>query len=394
MISIGRRVGPEPTYYCLFGRCTTMATLGQAYNAELNVVDDIQDSIMFYIITQHYDISYMYKAADHLHNWQTDKVDVPYNVLRTVLLAANAIPVGGEVEQAGKGAVTAAKNVSKLLEVVEDGARACANSFSFDTPVTTDEGEKPIGELQIGDTVLAYDEETGTTEYDQITATITHIDSSFVDVVVDGELIHTTEHHPFYTLERGWTDAGDLQQGDHIRKADGTYGVVQHVGIVQIAKRMYNLTVQHAHTFFVGKQRWLVHNTICIPAWLNDLLAPGHALDVHLGQSKADLLRRINNTTISASTGFKDSDSAVRGIQDALTANKKPINQWLATGGEAPTIIYDTGQTTGGGFGRNAYGLVVNKYIETSRVRLILRRNSDVPRGFQITTAFPYIDPP
>lgn len=84
--------------------------------------------------------------------------------------------------------------------------------------------------------------------------------------------LETTAEHPFYELESApwlavgqtegrWTDAIELQAGDWVWKADGTSGVVQAVAVVQIPQRMYNLTVDVAHTFFVGQQQWLVHNS-------------------------------------------------------------------------------------------------------------------------------------
>jgi hypothetical protein len=46
-----------------------------------------------------------------------------------------------------------------------------------------------------------------------------------------------------------------------VRKADGSYGVVQGIEMVQQPQVMYNLTVAEAHTFFVGDGQWLVHNS-------------------------------------------------------------------------------------------------------------------------------------
>jgi hypothetical protein len=45
-----------------------------------------------------------------------------------------------------------------------------------------------------------------------------------------------------------------------VRQADGEYGAVLGVEFINTVQRMYNLTVASAHTFFVGRQSWLVHN--------------------------------------------------------------------------------------------------------------------------------------
>src|SRR5262249_31368360 len=96
-----------------------------------------------------------------------------------------------------------------------------------------------------------------------VTAVWVHLDPVLVDLTFDGERIETTPHHPFFTQERGWVDAGALQLGAHIRKADGSMGMLQTKTLVQRPQLMYNLTVAAAHTFFVGDGQWLVHNTGC-----------------------------------------------------------------------------------------------------------------------------------
>ena len=115
----------------------------------------------------------------------------------------------------------------------------------------------------IGDWVWAYDEATDEHGLFPVTDVIVHTDPTQVHLLLDGELLETTPEHPFYTLERGWVDAGDLWVGAHIRQADGSYGQVQFLAVEREDQVMYNLTVAEAHTFFVGAQRWLVHNAKC-----------------------------------------------------------------------------------------------------------------------------------
>ena len=144
------------------------------------------------------------------------------------------------------------------------GGGVCgANSFSADTSVTTDHGEQAISTLKVGDHVLAYNQDLGTTGYYTVTAVIVTQDPQTEDLNIDGETVHTTPHHPFFTEDRGWIDAGALVVGEKIKKADGTAGTVEAAVLVPQPQRMYNLTVEGAHTFFVGQERWLVHNTFC-----------------------------------------------------------------------------------------------------------------------------------
>ncbi len=164
----------------------------------------------------------------------------------------NFIP-GGKL--LGKALGKAAGPLRKL------GARTCkVNSFSADTEVATPDGEEEISDIEIGDEVLAYDEDSGTTGSYKVTDTISHKDPVVFHVTLDGERLVTTKEHPFYTRERGWVDAGKLRTGMQVRRLDGTYGVVDKVQAVHKPQRMYNLTVEDAHTFFVGDEHWLVHN--------------------------------------------------------------------------------------------------------------------------------------
>jgi len=134
-------------------------------------------------------------------------------------------------------------------------------SFTPDTLVSTADGLTPIGELAVGELVWAYNEATGTTDLYTITAVLAHADTVLVDLTIDGEPITTTPEHPFFTRERSWVAADALRLGDHIRAADGTWGVVERLLLRSDTQVMYNLTVATAHTFFVGEGGWLVHNT-------------------------------------------------------------------------------------------------------------------------------------
>ena len=136
------------------------------------------------------------------------------------------------------------------------------HSFSADTPVATDaNGDSvPIAALKVGDYVLGYDQETGASGTYTVTAVMVHTDPTIVDLTIDGDTLETTPTHFFYTQEYGWVQAGALWQGAHVRKADGSYGIVEASKTVERSQKMYDLTVDTAHTFFVGSDKWLVHN--------------------------------------------------------------------------------------------------------------------------------------
>jgi hypothetical protein len=100
------------------------------------------------------------------------------------------------------------------------------SKLSADTPVATADGDIPIADIEIGDEVLAYNEATGQTSSYEVTATHAHEDPLTVNLTIGGELLETTLEHPFYTADEEWVAAGDLEVGEDIRRADGSYGEV------------------------------------------------------------------------------------------------------------------------------------------------------------------------
>jgi hypothetical protein len=108
---------------------------------------------------------------------------------------------------------------------------------------------------------------------------LVHEDQLIVDLIIDGESLTTTPEHPFYTLE-GWEVAGELEVGDHIWSISGEWGRVEAVSVSHDPQLMYNLTVDDAHTFFVGEQAWLVHNP-CTPKIYTDSKGNTFNFDEH-----------------------------------------------------------------------------------------------------------------
>ncbi|MFC6593128.1 polymorphic toxin-type HINT domain-containing protein [Deinococcus lacus] len=162
------------------------------------------------------------------------------------------------------------------------GCRA-THSFAPDTLVLAAKGFLPISQLKINDQVLAYNEATQQNGYYPITAVHKHLDPSITTLKLqtpDGlfETITTTPEHPFYVtvkagngvrprpvghaeLNERWVGAGHLQAGDKLKLADGREGSVVNVTTQAKTQEMFNLTVETAHTFYVGGHGWLIHNT-------------------------------------------------------------------------------------------------------------------------------------
>ncbi|GAB4578180.1 MAG: hypothetical protein Fur0022_09140 [Anaerolineales bacterium] len=161
--------------------------------------------------------------------------------------------------------------MGRAADDVLDVAKAVC-SFDGETLVMTKEGLKPIREIEVGELVLAYHEETGELGYFPVTATWEHEDPVLVLLTVDGETLTTTPDHPFYTSKGEWVQASDLNLGETVFSAAGEIGMVRDLEYVYSVQPMFNLTVAEAHTYFVGEGQWLVHNSCGGAEILSDLL--------------------------------------------------------------------------------------------------------------------------
>ncbi len=164
-------------------------------------------------------------------------------------------------------------------------------SFTASTPVATASGKEPIGTLQVGEQVWAYNPQTQHMELEPILHVWINHDHDLVDLTLTtskpaqhgkpatrtSEVIHTNQKHPFLTREKGFLPVGQIKLGMHILRAGGTYGVVTRWKSVPGASVMYNLEVAQDHTFTVGNGQWVVHNSDCydLAAKADELLNQG-----------------------------------------------------------------------------------------------------------------------
>jgi Pretoxin HINT domain len=146
----------------------------------------------------------------------------------------------------------------------------CA-SFRADTLVLMADGSKKlIGEIEVGDKVVATDPVTGKTSVRTVTRLFTHVDDDLLDVLVltdDGvETIHTTDHHRFWNgTRKAWVEARELRGGERLLTADGDLVTIGGLKRVPGSAPMLDLTVEYDHTFYVALNNTavLVHNQTC-----------------------------------------------------------------------------------------------------------------------------------
>jgi RHS repeat-associated protein len=140
--------------------------------------------------------------------------------------------------------------------------------FVAGTEIQTINGTKNIEDIQVGDWVLSDDPNTvGEIEYKQVLNTFVKETSNLVDIYIDGEMITTTEEHPFWVPDLGWVAAKDLAVGSLLQTKYESWLDVDKVELHGGLATVYNFEVQGFHTYFVSDLGLLVHN-VCDP---NDL---------------------------------------------------------------------------------------------------------------------------
>ncbi|MFF2889045.1 polymorphic toxin-type HINT domain-containing protein [Paenibacillus sp. NPDC057967] len=164
------------------------------------------------------------------------------------------IPGGKLAAKGGKGIVS---GIKKLFNP--------CNCFTAGTKVQTDEGEKNIEDIEVGDMVLAKDENNpdGELAYKEVTALYTNYRNDIIKLYIGDLLIETTDNHPFWVEGKGWVLADELKVGDKLQKADGSSLTIDKVEFVILDEpvMVYNFTVADFHTYYVTDLGIWVHNS-------------------------------------------------------------------------------------------------------------------------------------
>ena len=139
---------------------------------------------------------------------------------------------------------------------------------------------KPIEEIEVGDKVLAYDEETGEKAYKPVVQLSRNTTKEWYHIFVNDEEIVCTGGHPFYVLNAEenrkivryegvksdkngrWIEAKELKKDDKLLLSDGTCAIINSIEVetLESAETTYNFEVEDYHTYYVGENEVLTHN--------------------------------------------------------------------------------------------------------------------------------------
>jgi len=92
----------------------------------------------------------------------------------------------------------------------------------------------------------------------------------------NGESIETTPEHQLATISQGFSAVSEILPDSELVTHNGSCVLVVSKELHQIPVKVYNLTVENFHTYFVGKTGVWVHNekSIGLKRLLGGLVTP------------------------------------------------------------------------------------------------------------------------
>jgi RHS repeat-associated protein len=203
-----------------------------------------------------------------------DVADMAQNGVNAENSASLAGNVAGALIPGATGLGFAARGIVRTADAAQaanratDAARATC-CFVAGTLVETNEGLRPIEDVEVGDLVLSRDEVTGETAYKPVTELVRRHERQVwrltlaVTSIGGGQseaTFGTTDDHPWRTSDGRWVRTDELQVGMEILRADGAPALVTAIVRTSEVTSTYNLEVADWHTYFVGEARVWVHN--------------------------------------------------------------------------------------------------------------------------------------
>lgn len=132
--------------------------------------------------------------------------------------------------------------------------------FTGDTKIAVENGYKNIKDIKVGDYVYSYNLETKTKELNKVSRTFIHQKDEIYTLKVNNQLIHTTEEHPFYVINKGWVNTEKLNFNDKLLSVKTGPTSIQNISKRNNKTYVYNIEVENNHNYLITTDEILVHN--------------------------------------------------------------------------------------------------------------------------------------
>ncbi|MFI0540255.1 polymorphic toxin type 27 domain-containing protein [Streptomyces sp. WSLK1-3] len=197
-----------------------------------------------------------------------------------------------------RGSGLAASAAARLEQL---GAKALLSMcFPAGTKVDTADGPRNIEDIRVGDRVWSMDQRTGKRSLKPVLELFHRTVDHLVRVETKNGTVESTDSHPYWVQERGWTEARDLRPGDRLRTLDGGSDAVTGTSLVEGSVGVFNFEVADNHTYYVyaGSTPVLVHNT-CLDELVKNLVKDGDHIILGINPMGDDLARSLGGRTFN-----------------------------------------------------------------------------------------------
>ncbi|MEK3947976.1 polymorphic toxin-type HINT domain-containing protein [Paenibacillus sp. FSL H7-0703] len=199
------------------------------------------------------------------------------------------------------------------------------NCFTAGTKVQTDEGEKPIEEIEVGEKVLAKSDETGEVAYKEVVGLFQKQADEIYYVHIGDEIIEVTGEHPFWLHGKGWILVKDLKVGDLLVSSDGTTLAIDKIEKEPREATVYNFEVEDFNSYFVSNLGIWVHNCALQNVYKSIKDAPLYPQGFS-GAKNGSVKNKVNNTELLEELRAIESGTWHKIYKDGVGANGKKIS--------------------------------------------------------------------
>ena len=159
---------------------------------------------------------------------------------------------------------TSEVNITNLKHdiIYSQTTKTCSTDSCFvaGTKVAVENGYKNIEDIRIGDYVYSYNLDTNKKELKKVLETFVHQKDEIYTLKVNNQLIHTTEEHPFYVINKGWVNTEKLNFNDKLLSVKTGPTNIQNISKRNNKTCVYNIEVENNHNYLITTDEILVHN--------------------------------------------------------------------------------------------------------------------------------------
>lgn len=192
--------------------------------------------------------------------------------------------------------------------------------FVEGTLVLTINGFKKIEEVEVGDKVWSFNEQTLEIEIKEVVSLSQNTTKELIEVSIENEKIVCTPEHPFFVANT-WVEAKDLNVGDKLSLKDGKFVSISSINKFDETVKVYNFEVAGNHNYYVSELEVLVHNNCNIDMAATLSKIKSHSFSAkHIKAGVMDLgssIDDISNKTMSVIS--RNTSKLVEGSNDIVT---------------------------------------------------------------------------